>query len=235
MPHTPSERRETRSNSAPSTSLTLNDIKSLIEKSKEEILGSFKKELNGITELLTTLVKRVDELDRKCDQLQNRCSMLEANEGKLFSSVMEEMELRTQRRNNIIVSGIQLKKDGSLEERKEDDTDRCTAILEEVGVSSDDISEIRRIGGQGKASRALIKVKLVSYDAKQAAIRNSKQLRTNHPNVYINPDRTPTQQLLFKQLRNELKSRRENGEDVIIQKGHVVPRGTRQMNFQYRF
>ena len=50
-------------------------------------------------------------------------------------------------------------------------------------------------------------------------LRNSK----DYKNVYINPDLTKMQREQSRKIRDELKSRRDKGESVIIRKGQIVP------------
>jgi hypothetical protein len=234
MSHTPSGKRTTRSNSNPCNSITIADIKALNQANKDEILNSIKSDLNGIKDLLKSLIDRVDHLDQRCAQLEDRCLKLEANDCKQTSTIMEEVEMRFKRRKNVIMSGLDLRMDGSLEERKDDDFEKCSDILSGLGVNTREIHEIYRIGRPGRAGRSMVKVKFVTSEAKQSAIRNSRQLRNSHPNVYINPDRTPLQQFQHRNLEKELRNRREAGEDVIIYRNNVVPRASKQ-NFPTRF
>lgn len=104
--------------------------------------------------------------------------------------------------------------------------------ISKLGISDDDVSDIHRIGNPARAGRAMLKVKFDSHDVKQTVIRNSKQLRGSHSNVYINPDRTPLQQSQHKRLRLELKHRRECGEDFIIHKNQVIPRALELINIR---
>lgn len=232
MPDSP---RKTRSNSNSACgNVSLADIKTWIQSSQEEIVNSLKPDLNKITDMLKTLVERVDHLDNKCSKLEQRCTQLEENSGKMMFEVAEEVEARVRRRKNVIVSGVELKIDGTLEERKAGDMEKVCEVLSTLGVSDAGINDVHRIGNPGQAGRALLKVKFDTEDTKQIVIRKSKQLRESYPKVYINIDRTPAQQAQHKKLRQEFKSRREIGEDVIIYKNQVVPRGSKQ-NFRYQF
>ena len=75
MSVTPSQ-RTTRSNSN-SSNITLHDIKTLIEKTKVEILGTVKTEVEKLKSLTSTLLKRVDELEQSQNVLNERCRKLE--------------------------------------------------------------------------------------------------------------------------------------------------------------
>ena len=96
-------------------------------------------------------------------------------------------------------------------------------ILEE-DVS--EIRDIRRIGKDIGRGRKMIKLELSSEEVKQSVLRKARSLRHNpkYKSVFINPDRTPLQQKEFKLLREELRVRKENGEDVVIFKNKVTKR-----------
>ena len=51
-------------------------------------------------------------------------------------------------------------------------------------------------------------------------LRNSQE----YHNIYISPDRTPEEQRRDKEIRDEVKRRRANGESVEIRRGRIVPR-----------
>ena len=62
--------------------------------------------------------------------------------------------------------------------------------------------------------------------SKFEVFRKAKSLRNVEAfkNVYLNPDRTVTQQQQLKQLQVECKRRRDTGEDVVIYRGEVIGR-----------
>ena len=56
-------------------------------------------------------------------------------------------------------------------------------------------------------------------------LRRAKELRNTSEHrgrVYVNPDQTKRQRELSKALRNELRARRDLGEDVVIRHGKIV-------------
>ncbi len=72
----------------------------------------------------------------------------------------------------------------------------------------------------------LIKLEVASENIKRNLLRAAKRLK-NSPefaNVYISPDLTPQQQSKQKQLQQQLKAMREDGEDVVIRGGRIQPR-----------
>lgn len=193
-----------------------------------------KEKIDGISDLLSNLVQRIEYLDERCDLLERRCTALEKDKENHVSEVAKEIELRTRRRNNVMISGLDLRSDGTLEERKADELEKGKEVLSYLGVDSENIIEVHRVGLHGKANRGLLKVILKSFEVRQDIIRNTKKIGGKYPKVFINPDRTPMEQRQNRELRLELNSRRQCGEDVIIRGGRIV---SRQLlpNFRPRF
>ena len=83
---------------------------------------------------------------------------------------------------------------------------------------------IFRIGKQRPDGNRILKIVCKDPVIKRTLLTKAKLLRTNpsFQNVYINPDQTPRQQELSKDLRMELRMRRDMGEDVVIRRGKVV-------------
>ena len=75
MPQTPSA-RVTRSNSN-THSINLQDIKSLIESSKAEILASISSQIEKVTESISLLAERIGNIEFKQSELSEGCRMQE--------------------------------------------------------------------------------------------------------------------------------------------------------------
>ena len=228
MPNDNTSERKTRSNSNAS-SITLEDIKSLIENSTAEILKGLRQEVDTLKESISSLHKRVDQLDTanaklasRCQELQQKCSAALANKID-FDDVCRETEERWKRRNFIIISGLQEKTSGSLDERKSHDAESVKDLLVELDAQDCSIEEMTRIGRIDTSKPRLLRVKCEVED-KFKMLRQARKLRdsSNFKNVYINPDMTRFQRQKNAELRAELRRRREAGEKVGIRRGQVV-------------
>jgi len=207
--------------------IALDAISDVIDKSLRERLDPIIENLREVTQQLLKLKSNVESLEsdvKACRQ----------NQENLFSDVANEAVMRYQRRKSVIISGLELKQDGELEARKEDDGTKVGKVLEYFQLSEKDTTEIERIGKAGSGKRQLLRVRFACITEKQTVLRRAREIRSHFPDVFINPDRTPRQQEEFRKLRNELKTRKESGEDVVIYKGSVVQRDSIQ-NFQRRF
>ena len=237
-PNTSHSQRATRSGSNAS-SISLSDIKTLIESSKSEILAMVKQENERLQSMIKTFNKRLDEmenknvllesrckaLEEKCTKYEKMCQQKESNDQELIEEAME----RHRRRKYLIVSGLQEKTQGSVEDRLAEDTHTLKQLASTIGVNDIDPEEVSRIGRISRDRPRLLRVKCNSLEEKISLLRMAKNLRkhTAYSGVYINPDLTRPQRVKNKELRDELKRRREAGEEVMIYRGRVIEKSER--------
>lgn len=219
MPDTPAQRK-LRSDSNPSNTITLKDIKTLIDNSKTEILSFLKKEVDGITGILHGLVNRVEEIERVNRHLHDRCAKLEEKQ----ESIISEIEDRQRRQSNLVISGLSEKQSGNNDERKAHDDKHVCNLLRELDVSKDAVRTSYRIGKPQSNRSRLLRMVCYDKDQKMEILRKARKLNDsdNFKKTYINPDLTPLQQLQQKELRKELKRRRDANERVMIRHGKIV-------------
>lgn len=226
MPNTRSS-RTTRSNSNPQNNITLADITKLLENHKADLLASLNSRFDEIASRMTKIINRMNNIDQMITQVELRCTQVEEASEKLFSSITQEIEDRNHRRLNLIVSGIP-EGEGCLEERKSADKEKIETLLGDLDDEWDDdvIEHVHRIGNNVSKGPRLIRVTCSGESVKKDILRRAKQLRNLpvHSNVYINPDLTLQQRDENKRLRNEVKARRSQGENVMIRNGKIVER-----------
>ena len=143
------------------------------------------------------------------------------------TNILAEIEDRDRRKANLIVSGLQEMEEGSVEERKQWDLAKVQALfshLEDKEEPSAGVSNTFRIGRINSSKPRLLKVVCATAEFKRSLLLKAKSLRENteYKHVYVNPDLTPSQQAQNKQLREELRRRRNLGEEVIIRHGAIV-------------
>lgn len=229
MPNTPSQ-RTTRSNSN-TTNFTLQDIKTLIDNSKAEILKALTSEIDKLHALVGSLATRVEDLRRQNANIEARCQALEdsksensVQQSKQTELIIRESQERHRRRKYLIVTGLPDNSTGDVEERRIRDETAIRDLCNELGLDEIRLDEIRRIGRIDDTRPRLLRVKCKDFESKMTILKKSKSLRSIHKyqNVFINPDRTFLEREQLKQLRSELRSRREAGEEVMIRHGQVI-------------
>ena len=236
MPHTVPSQRSTRSSSNPNTNITLVDIKNLIENSKTEIVEIMKTEIFKLSETVSALGNRIEELERKNRQLEKEHSdrytklekevkRLQMHEDEKTDVLLNEMEQRIHRRGNVIVSGIPEQTEGSVEERKNEDREFIETLLNGITINESALETCQRLGYPRKGKPRPIRIMGLDPSEKMKILQKSKELKhhSTFKTIYINADLTPLQQLRAKNLRDELKARRESGEqDIVIYRGKIV-------------
>ena len=104
----------------------------------------------------------------------------------------------------------------------------------EIGVNDMDLvaDQVSRIGplNTNSSRPRLLRVKCETMEEKLSILRLSKKLRDceEYKGIYVNPDLTLKQRELGKIQRQELKRRRDAGEDVVIRRGQIIAK----QNFQ---
>ena len=227
LTHASSQQRTTRSNSNPATNITLMDIKTLIEKSNQQILETLKSEIDKQASMIASLVSRVDALTNTNIQLEKKYQLLEENNRDMIRSFYREFEDRDRRKMNLIFSGIPERQNGTLEERNNSDFEHVKRVLADLSLPSDHVTaHTYRIGKPGKGGQQLLKVKCLDEEFKRNVLRKAKQLRNISPyeRIFINADLTFVQRQERRLLADELRRRRGLGEDVMIRNGTFVPK-----------
>jgi RNase H-fold protein (predicted Holliday junction resolvase) len=213
---------------------------------KKEIISTFKNDVDQVKQSLATLgdkIRSMEEsfgavnseirrIDHEMEAMKREISSEAKQRSNLLDNTLREIYQIESRKKNVIICGLPAKENGSIEERNEHDRNICKEILEQLDLTSVEIQKLQRIGQSRNDGNRLLKVELSKSSDRQEIIRRSKSLRgTRFNEIFINPDLTPLQQDKMKKLREELKRRRQQGEEVVIFRDRVVCRSTIK-NFQ---
>ena len=231
-----STKRSTRSNS--NTSDKSNDIPTMLVKMKQEIIESTKSEIKNVVDKLSRLEYKIAALDDALDRITSRQQEQEREIANLTvkfenlrgnasaDDLLEELQLRLVRNKNVIISGLPEQTEGSVDERRTKDEDVVERLFEKIDMADVDIRKVSRLGKITQDRGRLVRVVFSEEEEKTKALRKAKLLHTfdEYRRVYLNPDRTPSQQKKFAILRHELKVRKEIGEDVVIFRDKVLTR-----------
>lgn len=238
MSNTPTQ-RNTRSNSN-AQNITLNDIKKLIESKTDSILNAVRGDIDGLKCEIFNLNENVKAINEKLCSLSNKNNLLEKKVENLESQMQTlhqkqkcelsaedmiyEAEERFKRRKFLIISGAQERCDGSVEERKKHDEEYIAELCNQIGIKDFKPEETFRIGPIRDSKKRLLRFKCSNEKDKRTILQRSRNLR-NFPKfegVFINPDLTRNQRRKNAELRQELRMRRNAGENVAIRRGCVI-------------
>ena len=235
MPFTPKQ-RTLRSNFT-DHSATNNDIILIIEKQKHEIIESFKNDIKIIHDKIDSLeskiqnfestlkviTKRQNEQEYQLSQLSDEMKNIKM---EFTHEILDEIEQRNRRRNNIIICGLGESQSGDLKERSSHDELEVRKVFGKLKIDNIDIKNATRLRKIEVGKKRLLRIKLSSEECKIKLLQCARSLKRfpEYKGVFLNPDRTPLEQRHFTLLRTELKHRKDRGEDVVIFRGRIVER-----------
>lgn len=144
------------------------------------------------------------------------------------SVVLDEVEDRERRRNNIVLFGLPEQESGTAEARKEHDKGLLEEVFEALDCGEVEIDSFHRLGRVVEGKTRPVKAVLHTREGKTEVLRNSRSLRNTDKfkRVFVSNDKTKLQQSEWNNLRKELAERKEAGEDAIIYGGRVVLRNS---------
>lgn len=127
-----------------------------------------------------------------------------------YEKIINEFQERSKREKNVIIVGIDEPMQKNPAERKKYDHDKVFAILQAVYPECPDPLKIIRLGKYNANSNRSIKVILDSAFTAKLILRNKDKAGEKFK---IYSDQTPMQQNHLKSLKDELETRKRNGEE----------------------
>ena len=181
-----------------------------------------KGEIDDLKSTISSLSARLSKLESQQRELeakhQQELATLRREQLLACTELSNELDERMRRSKNFVISGIPERSPDSESQSAFADKDTCFEVVRAISGNVDSIVRLSRIGRPNQSRPRLLKVTCDSMAAKDYIISNAKELRkvTKFKGVYINPDRTPMQQRLWKDLLSEMRTQKAEGKDVII-------------------
>lgn len=182
--------------------------------------------VNGLKERQDAMEEKLKVLDDKVQVLSDKVDANQPQEvpdlqDKISEEVREAMERRG-RRLNVVMRNIPEK--GEADDAKYvNDLFYGPMALENI-----DITCLERLGERRRNQSRLLKVSLSTWTMKKKILAAAKKLANEgdeYKEIYISPDLTKKEQEMDRELREQLKQRREQGEkNLYIHKGKVKER-----------
>ena len=129
----------------------------------------------------------------------------------LMSTIAKNQRMQTDRAAKIVVVGVQNSPKETQEERTIDDTAIISDILAKIN-SPTNIVSVKRLASRSQTSEskpnspAPLIVEFESTDARNKVISSARNLAsTQYKNIFIRPDRTPSEQSNFNEINNMKK------------------------------
>lgn len=215
-----------------------NGLKSLenaldhLKSNQEKILTMIQENKNRIE----TLDKREKVLDKTEQRniasneksFYNRQISYANNDSNANNRMLEDVDEQEERRkksNNLVIYNVPESRQDNPKTRIEEDTQRFEDILiEGLKIRKFQINKVIRIGRFNEEYPRPILVEMRSEKEKWHILGKAKDLRNSYEfgNIYINRDMTAQELKNDKELREELKYRKQNGEQCMIKNGQII-------------
>ena len=194
---------------------------------KEELTLDFNQRFSSLSEEVTRLRSDVDIFSKEFYTYR------EAIKADLLSE-LKELE---RRKNNAIIFGLPESSSSLSEDLQNQDSKLLEDLNKKMNLPSDCVKTFFRLGKKANGRRPRpLKVVFVDSRSRNDFLQSSTIISrpTTNANgdgdemspfhrIFIKPDLSPREQEIDKQLRFDLKRRREDGERVVIRGGKIVP------------
>ena len=217
--------------------LELTKSKNELQKSKDELQKEHDKTVVALGEAvaeLNLMRKRLEALEKKMESNQisagndillmkeNIKSELLKEQDSRMIELIHELKLQDQKKLNLCISGI-------CESDTSDMTILKNLFTTRLGLSNREAEKV--VSCKRFSTKNNKPIIIVTFDCKEVrrnVLKNAAKLKnyrtSENTSVFISKDMTRKQQIEAYQLRNELKTQRERGNDVIIRNNKIVPR-----------
>lgn len=183
-------------------------------------------------EVMEGCLNALKELNQKEEQDEGKeleTSKTKDRQMKDIAVKLENLE-RGNRKNNLVIYNLQESSKMGAGQRYEEDRKHIQKIFtQELLRDGFSIERITRLGKRTEEGRRPILVEMRTEKEKMDILVNAKRMRNSveYPKLYINKDLTVNERIKEKQLREQLRDRRNNGEkDCIIRNGKIVSRSS---------
>lgn len=142
-----------------------------------------------------------------------------------YEDMMAEFHERSNREKNVIISGINERNSDNRAERLTHDMNEVVKILELVNPGCNKPIKTIRMGKYDTNKSRPLKVCFASVDEARTILRNKTKITNETNNIKCYYDQTPCQKKIMENTRNELKRRKDAGEqDLTIRFIRGIPK-----------
>lgn len=193
----------------------LRDIKSTTEYLTEE-QNKLKTDFLGIQESNSTLKNRIEKLESRIGEYgyYNTSTIETGTKMETCENIITELNERSLRSKNLLISGIPEPTSGDQMERQIEDKNSSCKILRNINPDCPEPIKVFRVGKYHPDKKRPVKLCFETQEAAIYILRNKSKLKNCDYKVF--PDQTPKQQAYMKCLKEELEARSKRGETNLI-------------------
>lgn len=230
-PNTNKEGNQEDSMSSPMPSVVSHSTEWFSDKIKSAVFEAFQLLKAELHQEVEAKMNRIEEkFTSQIETLQSEIASVkmrvEDSVISLEKDFLYDLRDKEQRKENIMVFGLQESNASSATDSKKDDLALMESLSSKLGVPHLKIKHCFRLGRRDDRSRPL---KVICHDPQQrtqllqSAFRIPRlDIGLGFQKTFIKPDMTPKEQEADRQLRQELRCRRNAGENVVIRRGRII-------------
>ena len=191
----------------------------------EEQIKTYSKAVSNGTEQVKQTKEDIISINTDPQELEKNLNYKKVNE--------KEQAERLLREKNVVVFNLP-ENDCELEAEYKEDIEKLKKVFKnKIEINKEDIKAIYRLGEKNPAKTRPILIKLETLEVRNELLklRNLKIEETKEDEkgtknmmsiIYISPDRTKQQQQENRLLVNEMKARKNKGEEICIRNGKIA-------------
>jgi hypothetical protein len=199
-----------------------------------EMNNALKEEMNKMKEELKHKnekdTQEINNLKEEIERLKTKTNEKEAKNynGTNISDAIGELEDRNARKSNVIIYGIVESESEDISEKRKKDEESVNELSRNIQIKLKPKKVIRL----GKANNKPRPIKVI-FDSQEEAISFKRSFWSkkpeNYSRVFVSDDLTFIQRGKLREVKQELKDRREKGESVKISSRNgmyvIIPKG----------
>ena len=203
---------------------TAAEIKKLEQRNKQQKLGE--NELEHIKkDVVEKCVLEIDQKKKQEERDELEVKKTKDSQIKNIETKLESLEKEKRKKNRVIYNLQESNKTEAGQRYDEDRANIQKIFTQELLRDGFKVERIIRLGKRTEGRRRPTLVEMRNENEKMDILINAKKLRhsVEYPKLYINKDLTFDERMNEKQLRDQLKEKRDNGETgYTIRNGKLV-------------
>ena len=209
--------------------VTRTEMKGMLDDLRDDIIRSFTGQFESFS-------KKMDYLERRIDIFEDRIAPLQAEQEKQATELARlkdeiqqirsyathelvgEFQERQKRIKNIVLAGVIEAENGNLYERQVYDKREVEGVLHSMGLAGAPFKEIMHFGRPQSGKARFLRVTLHDEELKVKTLKSARLLRSSrdHKKVFVNPDRTPSEQANFWDMKKKVSEMKSQGHEVVF-------------------
>lgn len=178
------------------------------------LLSEHTVDLNSHSSKIAEIENSMESVCGKMSEIAAALQTRSSSSASLVSEVVTELAERNIRKRNLIIFKMPESLEADGRARKRADEESVRKLMDDLNCAVDIQLKAIRIGSRSESRTRPLKVILSSEEIVNRVVQNASKLRRlpQYSDIALSVDRTPTQRLQYKQIKEQLDERVARGE-----------------------